>query len=99
MWDFFAKVLPGLVDFAKTGKKNSNDIEKIHKRLDELSEYVEKLDVRQQQAEARQEETERRHKMEMENLLLRLENILLRHGINPDSRSNILPEPPQKDAS
>jgi len=26
MWDFFAKVLPNLVDFAKTSKKNTDEI-------------------------------------------------------------------------
>jgi len=63
-----------------------------------LTDAVNRLESRQQQAEARQEEAERRHTMEMEMLLLRLQNILLRHGINPDSPSNILPEPPRKDA-
>lgn len=85
MWDFLAKILPGLVDFAKTGKKNSNDIEKIYRRLDEMSEYVEKLEARQQGAEER-------HKAEMRELLLRLEIILLRHGIKPDFPENQLPE-------
>ena len=83
MWDLIVKLLPSLVDFAKTEKKNADDIKVINQRIDDLSKLVESVI-------ARQDKADERHDLEQQNLLLRVENILLRHGVTPPPLS-----PPQ----
>jgi len=85
MWDLIAKILPNLVDFAKTEKKNADDIKRINQRIDDLSKLVESVI-------ARQDKADERHDLEQQNLILRLENILLRHGVTPPPLST--PESP-----
>jgi len=81
MWDFITKLLPNFLDFARSSKRNKEEIRELNERLEGLIDFVNDLAARQKEADARQDKAEARHDLEQQNLILRLENILLRHGV------------------
>ena len=95
MWDFITKLLPNFLDFARSSKRNKEEIRELNERLEGLIDFVNDLAARQEKAEARQDKADERHDLEQQNLILRLENILLRHGVTPPPLS---PPESQSDA-
>ena len=84
MWESFFKIFSGSVDFARSSRKNADDIKKLNERVDGLADKVIALT-------SRMDTLERNYAQERQILILQLQNILLQHGVKPTEVGQLKP--------